>query len=173
MKKLFIGISRNIEKYLNDNGIVIIDHLIGRTVYLAYPSQGIKCFNIRKLEYTYKKREWHFVADCSHKLSELGENIFFTEEEARLWQIKRLNKYTAEQQDKILRREYENKENEIKQLKRLLAKYPDEDSRKMPDKCCGTCVYNVEPMVPHTCDECTSLDQDEMYTMWKWNGKDL
>lgn len=104
---------------------------------------------------------------------ELGENIFFTEEEARLWQIKRLNEYTAEQQDKILRREYENKENEIKQLKRLLAKYPDEDSRKMPDKCCGTCAYNVEPMVPHTCDECTSLDQDEMYTMWKWNGKDL
>lgn len=171
---MFIGISRNIENYLNDNGIVIIDHLIGKTVYLAYPLQGVKCFNIRKLEYTYKKREWRFVvADCSHKLSELGENIFFTEEEARLWQIKRLNEYTAEQQDKILRREYENKENEIKQLKRLLAKYPDEDSRKMPDKCCGTCAYNVEPMVPHTCDECTNLDQDEMYTMWKWNGKDL
>lgn len=170
---MFIGISMDIEKYLNDNGIVLIDHLIGRMVYLAYPSQGVKCFNITEIKYTNTRKEWIFVmSNCNHKLSELGENIFFTEEEARLWQIKRLNEYTAEQQDKILRREYENKEKEIKQLKRLLAKYPDEDSRKMPDKCCGTCAYNVEPMVPHTCDECTSLDQDEMYTMWKWNGKD-
>ena len=43
----------------------------------------------------------------------------------------------------------------------------------MPDKCCGTCAYNVKPMVPHTCDECTSLDQDEMYSMWEWNCKDF
>ena len=63
------------------------------------------------------------------------------------------------------------KEKEIEQLKRLLLKYSSEDSRKMPDKYCGTCAYNVKPMVPHTCDVCTSLDQDEMYSMWTWNGR--
>lgn len=31
---------------------------------------------------------------------------------------------------------------------------------------CSTCKNNVEYPVPHTCDVCTSLDE-EMYCMWK------
>ena len=34
-------------------------------------------------------------------------------------------------------------------------------------KNCSTCANNVEFPPPHTCDICTSLDQDEEYGMWK------
>ena len=32
---------------------------------------------------------------------------------------------------------------------------------------CSTCKNNVEFPHPHTCDICTSLDQDEEYGMWE------
>lgn len=32
---------------------------------------------------------------------------------------------------------------------------------------CSTCANNVEFPPPHTCDICTSLDQDEEYGMWR------
>lgn len=32
---------------------------------------------------------------------------------------------------------------------------------------CSTCKNNVEFPPPHTCDVCTSLDQDEEYGMWE------
>lgn len=32
---------------------------------------------------------------------------------------------------------------------------------------CSTCKNNVEFPPPHTCDICTSLDQDEEYSMWE------
>ena len=32
---------------------------------------------------------------------------------------------------------------------------------------CSTCKNNVEFPPPHTCDICTSLDQDEEYGMWE------
>lgn len=32
---------------------------------------------------------------------------------------------------------------------------------------CSTCKNNVEFPPPHTCDICTSLDQDEEYRMWE------
>ena len=34
-------------------------------------------------------------------------------------------------------------------------------------KSCSTCKNNVEYPPPHTCDICTSLDQDREYEMWK------
>lgn len=34
-------------------------------------------------------------------------------------------------------------------------------------KNCSTCKNNVEFPSPHTCDICTSLDQDEEYEMWE------
>lgn len=33
-------------------------------------------------------------------------------------------------------------------------------------KDCSTCKNNVEYPPPHTCDICTSLDQEEEYEMW-------
>ena len=32
---------------------------------------------------------------------------------------------------------------------------------------CSTCKNNVEFSPPHTCDICTSLDQEEEYGMWE------
>ncbi len=34
-------------------------------------------------------------------------------------------------------------------------------------KDCSTCKNNVEYPPPHTCDICTSLDQEEEYEMWE------
>lgn len=172
---MFIGnIGADTEKYLYDNGITKLDDLVGSTVYLAYPSQGIVCFKVKKIEFSHKQKEWFFTfTHNSYRVSELGKRVFFAEEEARVWQMNRLEEYTEDQKKRILRRESERKQKEIKELNSLLEKYPDENSRKVPDKCCGTCAYNVKPMVPHTCDECTSLDQDEMYSMWEWNCKDF
>lgn len=34
-------------------------------------------------------------------------------------------------------------------------------------KNCSTCKNNVEFPPPHTCDICTSLDQEEEYSMWE------
>lgn len=34
-------------------------------------------------------------------------------------------------------------------------------------KDCSTCKNNVEFPPPHTCDVCTSLDQEEEYEMWE------
>lgn len=172
---MFIGnIENSAMVYLFKNDIIKLDDLVGKTVYLAYPCQGIVCFKVKKIEFLDKQKEWFFtVAYNSYRVSELGKSVFITEEEAREWQLNRLEEYTEDQKKRILRRESERKQKEIKELNSLLEKYPDENSRKVPDKCCGTCAYNVKPMVPHTCDECTSLDQDEMYSMWEWNCKDF
>ena len=32
---------------------------------------------------------------------------------------------------------------------------------------CSTCKNNVQYPLPHTCDVCTSLDQEVDYEMWK------
>lgn len=32
---------------------------------------------------------------------------------------------------------------------------------------CSTCKNNIEFPSPHTCDICTSLDQEEKYGMWE------
>lgn len=34
-------------------------------------------------------------------------------------------------------------------------------------KCYDTCANNIEYPPAHTCDICTSLDQEEMYERWK------
>ena len=36
---------------------------------------------------------------------------------------------------------------------------------------CSTCKNNVEFPPPHTCDICTSLDQEEEYGMWEKRGR--
>lgn len=153
--------------YLRSHGITTLEDLVGLAVYIAYPAQGIKNFRIRKIEYTLKKREWFVVTDSTHRLSELGDGLFFDEEEARIYQLAKLEEYTKTQRERILQRERQLKEKELDELERLLKKYPDEESRKRPVKNCSTCKNNVEFPPPHTCDICTSLDQDEEYEMWE------
>ena len=53
----------NIEnkEYLNKHNITSLEDLVGRDVFCAFASQGIKKFMIRKIEFTHKHREWFFV----------------------------------------------------------------------------------------------------------------
>lgn len=56
---------------------------------------------------------------------------------------------------------------ECDELKRKIRKINDyikecEDTSKN----CSNCGNNVEYPPPHTCDICTSLDQEEEYSMW-------
>lgn len=60
----------------------------------------------------------------------------------------------------------------MKELKKELGKSELEDNTKVLEnneiiKDCSTCKNNVEYPPPHTCDICTSLDQEKEYEMWE------
>jgi len=40
---------------------------------------------------------------------------------------------------------------------------------KIIEKSCSNCKNHVEFPPPHTCDICTSLDQEEDYGMWEYD----
>ncbi|WP_099467853.1 hypothetical protein [Konateibacter massiliensis] len=43
--------------------------------------------------------------------------------------------------------------------------YLEDNNKKVND--CSTCKNNVEFPAPHTCNICTSLDQEEEYETWE------
>lgn len=45
--------------------------------------------------------------------------------------------------------------------------YVTENNNNEVGRSCSTCKNNVLYPPPHTCDICTSLDQEEEYEMWK------
>lgn len=151
-------------EYLHKHDVINLEDLVGKTVFIPYLKKGIRELYIRRIEFG-KKREWFIHADTTHRLSELGNGIFFDKEEAREYQLSKLEEYTKEQQERILTRNYELKRKELKELERLLAKYPDEESRKLEGKSCDNCKYYGAD-IPHTCDMCTSLDTEDYY-MWE------
>lgn len=58
----------------------------------------------------------------------------------------------------------------IRRLKKANKRYQErltEVLYKCKIKNCSTCKNNVEFPPPHTCDICTSLDQEEEYEMWE------
>lgn len=60
--------------------------------------------------------------------------------------------------------------NQNRKLKRNNERYQErltEVLYKGKIKNCSTCKNNVEFSHPHTCDICTSLDQEEEYSMWE------
>lgn len=60
--------------------------------------------------------------------------------------------------------------NQNRKLRRNNERYQDrltEVLYKGNIKNCSTCKNNVEFPPPHTCDICTSLDQEEEYSMWE------
>ena len=67
--------------YLLKNGITDIEELVGKSVYFIFPVQGIVKHNIRRVQYG-KQQEWFLCVPETYKVSELGESIFFTKEEA-------------------------------------------------------------------------------------------
>lgn len=112
-------------EYLRKNGCVTLEDLVGKTLYLTFPSQGIKAMEVRKIQFTKKTREWFFDTDSSRRISEIGKSIFFSEDEAVEYQHSIMEQYTKEQQDKITLREQRQREEDLKQLERLIRKYAD------------------------------------------------
>lgn len=113
-------------EYLNKNNIKSLEDLVGRAVYVAYPSLGVKGSFIKRIEYTRKSSMWNFVTNAHYHVSELGNGFFFSKEEARTWQLAKLDEYTKAQRESILYRERLLKEQELKELENLLIKYPEE-----------------------------------------------
>lgn len=85
------------------------------------------------------------IAELEKKLSEVNENIKIVGRENR-----KLKKNNERYQERLIEVLYKGK-----------------------IKNCSTCKNNVEFPPPHTCDICTSLDQDEEYGMWEAKESDL
>ena len=127
--------------YLLKNGITDIEELVGKSVYFIFPVQGIVKHNIRRVQYG-KQQEWFLCVPETYKVSELGESIFFTKEEAEKYQLQQLNEYTKKQQETVVRQKIKERNKELEDLNRLLTKYPDEESRK--EVClCKICKHEV------------------------------
>lgn len=127
--------------YLLKNGITDIEELVGKSVCFIFPVQGIVKHNIRRVQYG-KQQEWFLCVPETYKVSELGESIFFTKEEAEKYQLQQLNEYTKKQQETVVRQKIKERNKELEDLNRLLTKYPDEESRK--EVClCKICKHDV------------------------------
>lgn len=59
----------------------------------------------------------------------------------------------------------ENQEQILEDAAEIEADYDVDISDRVVN--CSTCKNNVEFPPPHTCDICTSLDQEEEYGMWE------
>ena len=127
--------------YLLKNGITNIEELLDKSVYLIFAVQGIVKYKIRRVQYG-KQQEWLLCVPETYKVSELGESIFFTKEEAEKYQLQQLNEYTKKQQETVVRQKIKERNKELEDLNRLLTKYPDEESRK--EVClCKICKHDV------------------------------
>ena len=127
--------------YLLKNGITDIEELVDKSVYFIFPVQGIVKHKIRRVQYG-KQQEWLLCVPETYKVSELGESIFFTKEEAEKYQLQQLNEYTKKQQETVVRQKIKERNKELEDLNRLLTKYPDEESRK--EVClCKICKHDV------------------------------
>ena len=112
-------------EYLKQHNINNLEDLIGQTVYLTFPAQGIQARKITKIQFTKGTMDWYFSANSTCKISELGETIFFTEDEAVAYQHSIMEQYTQRQQERIIAREQRQKEEDLKQLNTLINKYSD------------------------------------------------
>lgn len=112
-------------EYLKKNSCTTLEDLVGRMLYFTFPSQGIKAIEVRKIQFTKKTREWFFEASSTYRVSEIGKTIFFSEDEAVEYQHSIMEQYTKEQQEKIALREQRQREEDLKQLERLIRKYAD------------------------------------------------
>ena len=127
--------------YLLKNGITNIEELVDKSVYLIFAVQGIVKYKIRRVQYG-KQQEWLLCVPETYKVSELGESIFFTKEEAEKYQLQQLNEYTKKQQETVVTQKIKERNKELEDLNRLLTKYPDEESRK--EVClCKICKHDV------------------------------
>ena len=103
------------DDYLLKNGITDIEELVGKSVYLIFPVQGIVRYKIRRVQYG-KQQEWLLCVPETYKVSELGKSIFFTKEEAEKYQLQQLDKYSNEQRERIVKQKIEERNKELEDL---------------------------------------------------------
>lgn len=140
--------------YLLKNGITDIEELVGKSVYFIFPVQGIVKRNIRRVQYG-KQQEWLLCVPETYKVSELGKSIFFTKEETDKYQLQQLDKYSNEQRKRIVKQKIEERNKELKELNRLLEKYPIPESRFPIINTCCMCSHIDEVDSPvYLCTIC-------------------
>ena len=149
--------------YLLKNGITDIEELVGKSVYFIFPVQGIVKHNIRRVQYG-KQQEWFLCVPETYKVSELGESIFFTKEEAEKYQLQQIYEYTKEQQELVVGQKIKERNTELEELNRLLTKYPNEESRKeiyLCEICKITSIqdrYDVDDYRYWLCEDCKNYN---------------
>lgn len=112
-------------EYLRKNGVVTLEDLVGQVLYFTFPSQGIVKDQVRKIQFINNTKDWWFQTNTIYRISEIGKSIFFSKDEAVEYQHSIMEQYTKEQQEKIALREQRQKEEDLKQLDRLIRKYAD------------------------------------------------
>lgn len=110
-------------EYLKKNGIEKLEELVGQTLYFVFPTQGIKQREVRKIQFTSHTREWFFDADALYRVSEIGKSIFLSEDEAVEYQHSIMEQYTKEQQERVALRDKKRREDDLRQLNKLIRKY--------------------------------------------------
>lgn len=138
--------------YLLKNGITDIEELVGKSVYFIFPVQGIVKHNIRRVQYG---KEWLLYVSETYKVSELGKSIFFTKEEAEKYQLQQLDEYTNKQRERVIKQKIEERNKELKELNRLLEKYPIPELRFPINNTCCMCSHIDEVDSPiYLCTIC-------------------
>lgn len=153
--------------YLSKNGISNMEELIGREVFLILPRQGIKNYAIRRIQYG-KQRKWMMCLPENYRVSELGESIFFTKEEAEKYQIQQLYKYSKKQRDRVIEKKIKERNTELEELYRLLKKYPTPELRYLIKDSCQLCshrdedstYYEIPVYLCRVCNEHNMFDYD-------------
>lgn len=173
---MFVNLENYDKEYFSKHKVYFLEQLIGKSVYVVFPKQGIKEVEIRKVMYTRNKREWLVDVDTMvRSISEIGVSIFFDPKEAETYQFEVMKEYNKRQQENLLIKKEEKRNKEIHDLYRLLEKYPTEESRRILPKNCSTCAFNVDDPPAHTCDECESwfMQTGNEDTMWEPNQEYL
>lgn len=75
---MFINLENYDKEYFSKHKVYFFEQLIGKSVYMVFPKQGIKEVEIRKVMYTSNKREWLIDVNTTiRSISEIGVSIFF------------------------------------------------------------------------------------------------
>lgn len=168
----------NIYNYLRRYGIGTIEEIVGKTVYHVFPRQGVVGYTVKKIEFTEKTKEWCFTTNCSHKLVELGESVFFDKKEAREYEILQLHQRTLNQQQYIVNQRIEERNRDLNKLNFLLEHYPTPESRCKFVKQCDNCSHNKDGIIEGrvTCAEFGKKEncyfwQPDVEAFQKWAKK--
>lgn len=122
---------------------------------------------IRRIQYG-KQHKWMMCLPENYRVSELGESIFFTKEEAEKYQIQQLYKYSKKQRDRVIEKKIKERNTELEELYRLLKKYPTPELRHLIKDSCQLCshrdenstYYEIPVYLCRVCNEHNMFDYD-------------